>query len=75
MSPAHPHEFIPPGTRFHALASPFPMKRGGVLHGARIAYETWGTLSPARDNAVLILTGLSTDAHAASSAADPTPGW
>ena len=75
MSPAHPHEFIPPGTRFHALASPFPMKRGGVLHGARIAYETWGTLSPARDNAVLILTGLSPDAHAASSAADPTPGW
>jgi homoserine O-acetyltransferase len=75
MSPAHPHEFIPPGTRFHALASPFPMKRGGVLHGARIAYETWGTLSPARDNAVLILTGLSPDAHAASSAADPAPGW
>lgn len=75
MSPAHPHEFIPPGTRFHALASPFPMKRGGVLHGARIAYETWGTLSPARDNAVLILTGLSPDAHAASSAADSTPGW
>ncbi|KAF1705362.1 homoserine O-acetyltransferase MetX [Pseudoxanthomonas kaohsiungensis] len=75
MSPAHPHEFIPPGSRFHALASPFPMKRGGVLHGARIAYETWGTLSPARDNAVLILTGLSPDAHAASSAADPTPGW
>ena len=75
MSPASAHEFIPPGTRFHALASPFPMKRGGVLHGARIAYETWGTLSPARDNAVLILTGLSPDAHAASSAADPTPGW
>jgi len=75
MSPAHPHEFIPPGTRFHALASPFPMKRGGVLHGARAAYETWGTLSPAGDNAVLIVTGLSPDAHAASSAADPEPGW
>ncbi|WP_028917318.1 homoserine O-acetyltransferase [Pseudoxanthomonas sp. J35] len=72
---APPHEFIPPGTQFHALPSPFPMKRGGVLHGARVAYETWGTLAPGKDNALLILTGLSPDAHAASSAADPTPGW
>jgi len=72
---ASPHEFIPPGTQFHALPSPFPMKRGGVLHGARVAYETWGTLAPGKDNALLILTGLSPDAHAASSAADPTPGW
>ena len=68
-------EFIPPGTRFHALPSPFPMKRGGALHGARIAYETWGTLSPARDNAILILTGLSPDAHAAANAGNPEPGW
>lgn len=68
-------EFIPPGTRFHALPSPFPMKRGGALHGARIAYETWGTLSAARDNAILVLTGLSPDAHAASNAGNPEPGW
>jgi homoserine O-acetyltransferase len=75
MPHAHPHEFIPPGSRFHALPSPFPMKRGGVLHGARIAYETWGSPNAARDNAILIVTGLSPDAHAASSAADPEPGW
>lgn len=68
-------EFIPPGTRFHDLASPFPMKRGGALHGARIAYETWGTLDAAHDNAILILTGLSPDAHAAANAANPGPGW
>ena len=68
-------EFIPPGTRFHALPSPFPMKRGGALHSARIAYETWGELNAARDNAVLIVTGLSPDAHAASSAGNPEPGW
>ncbi len=68
-------EFIPPGTRFAELPSPFPMKRGGVLHGARMAYETWGTLSPAADNVVLILTGLSPDAHAASHADHPDPGW
>jgi homoserine O-acetyltransferase len=68
-------EFIPPGTLWFDLPSPFPMKRGGALHGARLAYETWGTLNAARDNAVLIVTGLSPDAHAASSATDPSPGW
>src|SRR3546814_10519811 len=40
-------EFIPPGTRWIDLPSPFPMKRGGALHGARIAYETWGTRNAA----------------------------
>lgn len=72
---AAPGEFIPPGSRFHFLPSPFPMKRGGQLLGARVAYETWGRLNDARDNAVLIVTGLSPDAHAASHADDPTPGW
>jgi homoserine O-acetyltransferase len=61
--------------RYHALSSPFRMKRGGELHHARVAYETWGTLAPARDNAILILTGLSPSAHAASNEDDPTPGW
>jgi len=51
------------------------MKRGGTLIGARLAYETWGALNRARDNAIFILTGLSPSAHAASSAADPSPGW
>jgi homoserine O-acetyltransferase len=68
-------EFIPEGSRFHALASPFPMKRGGVLHGARVAYETWGTLDAQASNAILIVTGLSPDAHAASHAGNPAPGW
>ena len=61
--------------RYFDLSSPFAMKRGGRLHGARLAYEMWGTLAPARDNAVLILTGLSPSAHAASSTDDPSPGW
>ena len=68
-------EFIPPGTRFIELPSPFHMKRGGELHGARIAYETWGRLAPDGGNALLILTGLSPDAHAAASEANPAPGW
>jgi homoserine O-acetyltransferase/O-succinyltransferase len=61
--------------RWFALPSPFRMKRGGVLEGARLAYETWGELSAARDNAILVLTGLSPSAHAASNADDPSPGW
>lgn len=68
-------EFIPPGSRFVDLPSPFPMKRGGALHDARMAYETWGTLDADAGNAILILTGLSPDAHAASHADNPEPGW
>lgn len=61
--------------RYFDLPSPFRMKRGGELQQARIAYETWGELSPARDNALLVFTGLSPSAHAASSAQDPSAGW
>ncbi|MDQ3040035.1 MAG: alpha/beta fold hydrolase, partial [Pseudomonadota bacterium] len=68
-------EFIPPGTRYFALPSPFPMKRGGALHGAHLAYETWGERNAAGDNSILILTGLSPDAHAAANAGNPAPGW
>lgn len=62
-------------TQYCPLPSPFRLKRGGELHGARIAYETWGALAPTRDNTVLIVTGLSPGAHAASSALDPDLGW
>ncbi|GAA4783385.1 homoserine O-acetyltransferase MetX [Lysobacter hankyongensis] len=68
-------EFIPPGSRFIDLPSPFPLKRGGALHGARMAYETWGALDADGGNAILILTGLSPDAHAASHAGNREPGW
>jgi homoserine O-acetyltransferase len=61
--------------RLLQLAEPFPMRLGGTLHGVQIAYETWGALSAAGDNAILIFTGLSPSAHAASSAQDTTPGW
>jgi homoserine O-acetyltransferase len=61
--------------QYHPLPSPFAMKRGGELHGANVAYETWGTLNAAADNAILILTGLSPSAHAASNAGDESPGW
>ncbi|MCE2945231.1 MAG: homoserine O-acetyltransferase, partial [Xanthomonadaceae bacterium] len=68
-------EFVPPGTRFVDLPSPFPMRRGGALVGARLAYETWGTLNAAGDNAILILPGLSPNAHAASNGGNAAEGW
>jgi homoserine O-acetyltransferase len=61
--------------KYAALPDPFKLWRGGVLHGARIAYETWGKLNAARDNAILLFTGLSPSAHAASSPEDPREGW
>jgi homoserine O-acetyltransferase len=61
--------------QYAALPEPFPMWRGGALHQGRIAYETWGTLNAARDNALLLFTGLSPPAHAAGSVKDPSDGW
>lgn len=45
------------------------------LNSFDIAYETWGTLSPARDNAILLHTGLSASSHAASTPINPADGW
>jgi homoserine O-acetyltransferase len=60
---------------FALLPDPFPMWRGGELHQARVAYETWGELNAARDNAILLFTGLSPSAHARSSPKDTSEGW
>jgi homoserine O-acetyltransferase len=62
-------------TRFAALPDPFHFWRGGELHDGQVAYETWGVLNDSRDNAILLFTGLSPSAHAASSPDDPSPGW
>jgi len=51
------------------------MKKGDLLLSYTLAYETWGKLNTEYSNAVLILSGLSPSAHAASSKDDPTPGW
>ena len=51
------------------------MHRAGHLQSPTLAYETWGELNPAKDNAILIFGGLSPSAHAASSEDDMNPGW
>jgi len=40
-----------------------------------IAYETWGTLSNNKDNAILLQTGMSASSHAKSHEDNPSPGW
>jgi homoserine O-acetyltransferase len=72
-SPAAAHDL--PATRLALLQEPLPLYRGGSIEHPVIAYETWGQLNDARDNTLLLFTGLSPSAHAASSPADPKPGW
>ncbi len=57
------------------VADRFAMKRGGWLPEVQLAYETWGERNANDSNAILVFTGLSPSAHAASSTADPTAGW
>src|SRR5215471_8548141 len=59
-------------TQFLDLTEPLPLDCGRVLPAVRIAYETYGRLSPARDNVILVCHALSGDAHAAGVAARPT---
>ncbi len=73
------YSFTTAATRQITLANTgadgFKMRRGGRLAEVTLAYETWGELSAAADNAIIIFTGLSPSAHAASSSQDPSPGW
>ena len=64
-----------PNSRIFSHPHPFQMVRGGQLPSFELAWESWGRLNAAGDNAVLILTGLSPSAHAAANEQDPEPGW
>jgi len=54
------------------------LRSGGTLHGFTLAYETYGTLSDDRCNAILICHALSGDSHVAGYYTDDPaekPGW
>ncbi|MDH3418804.1 MAG: homoserine O-acetyltransferase [Gammaproteobacteria bacterium] len=58
-------------TQFVDLPGPVALDCGRELFPVRVAYETYGTLAPARDNVILVCHALSGDAHAAGYARTP----
>jgi homoserine O-acetyltransferase len=66
-----------PGRRRFADVGPLRLEAGSALPAVRVAYETWGRLSPARDNAVLVEHALTGDSHVVGDAGPghPTAGW
>jgi homoserine O-acetyltransferase/O-succinyltransferase len=53
-----------PGKLHHSIGY-FEPELGGALRGVTLAYETWGELDAAGENAVLIVHALTGDSHAA----------
>ena len=58
-------------TQYLDLPEPVRLDCGRELHPVRVAYETYGSLSPQRDNVILVCHALSGDAHAAGFAQTP----
>ena len=59
-----------------SLAQPLPLDSGQALHLVQIAYETYGELAPAKDNALLVCHATSGDQHLASPhPVTGKPGW
>jgi homoserine O-acetyltransferase len=67
----------PVGERRFLDVGALHLEAGGHLGAVRIAYESWGELSPAADNAVLVLHALTGDSHLVGAAGPghPTSGW
>lgn len=67
----------PRGDRQFADIGALELEAGGLIPAVRMAYETWGTLNEARDNAVLVLHALTGDSHVRGPAGPghATAGW
>lgn len=65
------------GERKFASLGAFGLERGGALPDVTIAYESWGRLSPARDNVILVEHALTGDSHVVGDAGEghASPGW
>ena len=58
------------------LSAPLALDSGQALANVEIAYETYGTLAPAKDNAILLFHALTGDQYAASPHPKTgKPGW
>ncbi|MFZ2242505.1 MAG: homoserine O-acetyltransferase [Gordonia amarae] len=67
----------PDAETMHASVGPLTLDSGEVLGDVTLAFQRWGTLSPARDNVVLALHALTGDSHVTGPVDDdhPTAGW
>ncbi|PKI91986.1 homoserine O-acetyltransferase [Actinomycetales bacterium SN12] len=67
----------PAGHRRFTFLGDFRTENGQLLPATRLAWESWGELNEARDNAVLILHALTGDSHVRgpAGAGHPTVGW
>lgn len=62
--------------RLFTAEEPLRMMSGAALGPVDVAFETYGELSPARDNAVMVCHALTGDAHAAGfHEGAERPGW
>jgi homoserine O-acetyltransferase len=57
------------------LDQPVELELGGHLPGVTVAYETYGRLNAAGDNAVLVCHAISGDSHVAQHTPEDDPGW
>ena len=57
------------------FSEPLPLKSGATLHDYTLAFETYGTLNAARDNAVLVCHALNASHHVAGTHGDGSVGW
>ncbi len=64
-----------PGHRQFVDIGPLALEAGGRLPNVRLAYETWGELNEAGDNAVLVLHALTGGSHVAGHGPGDEPGW
>jgi homoserine O-acetyltransferase len=65
-----------PDIKSYALPAPLPLDSGQTLEGAAVAFETYGALAPAKDNAILVCHALTGDQYVASPhPLTGKPGW
>ena len=75
QGPEPEYDRVLSGYQTFAHEKPFHCEWGGSLSRFDLAYETWGELNPARDNAILLHTGLSASSHARGQPRNTNPGW
>lgn len=64
-----------PFRRHWTFPGPFVTESGAAIESPVTAYEIWGEPVDGGANAILLMTGLSPSAHAASHGPEDEPGW